>query len=84
MGKFADLHEGLQTEPDQHGFVHTATAQRRGGAQHEAKVKPTGDKYRVTHYVDGKYTGKENDYHFDSEHEAKAHANQHVQRQVAK
>lgn len=83
MGKFADLYEGLDG-PDASGFTHTAVSQRRGGPQHEAKVKPTGGKYRVTHYVDGKYSGQDTDHHFDSEQEAKVHANLHVQRASAR
>lgn len=84
MGKFADLHEALEQEPDAAGHIHTATSQRKGGVKHDAKVKPVGSKFRVTHFENDKYTGKANDRHFDTEHEAKEHANLHVQRASAK
>jgi hypothetical protein len=83
MGKFSELHERIE-EPDESGFIHNATAQARhpGSIRHEARVKPVGSKYRVTHYQNGKYQGKASDRHFDDKDEAINHANTHVQRNV--
>ena len=83
MGKFADLHERID-EPDETGSIHNASGQARhiGSVRHEAKVRPVGSKFRVTHFQDGKYQGKETDHYFDDKDEAINHANTHVQRNV--
>lgn len=83
MGKFAELYERIE-EPDESGFIHNASAQARhpGSVRHEAKVKPVGSKFRVTHYQNGEYQGKETDRHFDDQKEAIGHANTHVLRNV--
>lgn len=82
MGRFAELHEAFEEDPDQSGAIHKAVGQARhpGSVRYEAQVRPDGDKFRVTHHENGKYTGQKNDRHFDDKKEAINHANTHVQR----
>lgn len=73
------------------GFVHRASSDSsKMGDHHEAKVLRTGKAsadhhevtgpraHRVAHYVNGKYTGPEHDFHVDSKDAAISHATTHV------